>query len=104
MKFTNIDIQVNNIPQNGEKWLSIENTLFYLYYCGGRVYFSIGGKKKDTDIMETMVINHDDNTINFIYKGYWENCDGTESYKEIPFKVKFNNKKDFTSATRLIFQ
>lgn len=101
MKFTNICITCNDTNYSKEVWLTLNNNLFYLYW-GGRLYFCLNGVKKATDILDTLKINKQEQTISLIYKGTWENCDGEDTYAENPYTIKFYNTKEFKQAVSFL--
>lgn len=77
---TNIDIHIDGINHNENKnaWLTVaDNSLFYLYWNTGRVYFLLNNPHQDiqniTINRKTNIMKFDCNTKHFIIKIYDNN-------------------------------
>lgn len=116
--FKNIVVSVNGntyvdelmINKNGkpyrkfDNWFSVTDNLFYLSYGGkkdeksGRMYFFPEDK-----MINLSCCDDDVNTVNFKYKGEWEDWQTNDVKQvEIPVCVEFIEKRDYNKFKMLL--
>jgi hypothetical protein len=78
-------------------WISVTESLFYLSWKDGRIYFFIPLKNNNETIKDLFVGN---NCIRFRYEGEWE-LEVPEYHRELVsynFEIEFKNFKEFNKV------